>query len=77
MGGCCSTTDKKSSVRPINSIRPMDPNSPVVRPLPKIKVNQGKKQQGWAELKTNYVLNSRTKVIGVNEFGKVFKTCRT
>ena len=45
MGGCCSTTDKKSSVRPINLVRPMDTESPVkLRPLPKIKVNKGKKQ---------------------------------
>ena len=39
---------------------------------PKISVSRGKDQQGFNELKTNYVLNPRTKVIGVNKYGRIF-----
>ena len=30
-----------------------------------------------AELKENYVINSKTKVLGAGAFGRVFKTWRT
>ena len=43
----------------------------------KVKPYKGKEQQGVKELKLNYIINSKTKVLGTGQFGRVFKTCRT
>jgi len=40
----------------------------------KVSVNKGRKQQGVHELKQNYVIDSKTKVLGSGAFGKVFQT---
>lgn len=40
----------------------------------KIKTNEGDKQQGVHELKQNYHIDSKTKVLGVGAFGRVFLT---
>ena len=39
-------------------------------------MNEAKKCQGVKELRQNYVINSKTQVIGTGAFGKVFKTFR-
>lgn len=41
-----------------------------------IRKSVGKAQQGVAELKQNYVINTKTPVIGAGAFGKVYKTHR-
>ena len=40
----------------------------------KVSVNRGRMQQGVHELKQNYVIDSKTKVLGSGAFGKVFMT---
>ena len=40
----------------------------------KITVGQGQKQQGVHELKKNYHIDSKTKVLGIGAFGRVFMT---
>ena len=40
----------------------------------KININEGRKQQGVHELKQNYVIDNKTKVLGVGAFGRVFMT---
>ena len=39
-----------------------------------IKSNEGRKQQGVHELKQNYHIDAKTKVLGVGTFGRVFQT---
>ena len=39
-----------------------------------ISSHEGRKQQGVTELKQNYVINNKTKVLGVGAFGRVFMT---
>ena len=39
-----------------------------------IKSNEGRKQQGVHELKQNYHIDAKTKVLGVGAFGRVFQT---
>ena len=39
-----------------------------------IKTGEGNKQQGVHELKQNYHIDSKTKVLGVGAFGRVFLT---
>ena len=39
-----------------------------------IKTGEGNKQQGVHELKKNYHIDSKTKVLGVGAFGRVFLT---
>ena len=39
-----------------------------------ISINQGNKQQGVVELKKNYNIDSKTKVLGAGAFGKVYHT---
>ena len=43
---------------------------------PVIKADTGKFQQGVSELKDNYVINSKTRVLGAGQFGRVFQTWR-
>jgi len=40
----------------------------------KIEVGKGQKQQGVVELKKNYHIDSKTKVLGIGAFGRVFMT---
>ena len=44
--------------------------------LGKSQVNEAKTCQGVKELRQNYVINSKTQVIGTGAFGKVYKTYR-
>lgn len=39
-----------------------------------IRVGEGLKQQGVHELKQNYLIDSKTKVLGIGAFGRVFMT---
>lgn len=39
-----------------------------------IKVNEGRKQQGVRELKQNYHIDNKTRVLGTGAFGRVFHT---
>ena len=39
-----------------------------------IEMGKGNKQQGVHELKQNYHIDSKTKVLGVGAFGRVFLT---
>ena len=39
-----------------------------------IKVNEGRKQQGVRELKHNYHIDNKTRVLGTGAFGRVFHT---
>ena len=39
---------------------------------PKINASEGRKQQGVHELKQNYHIDSKTKVLGTGAFGRVF-----
>ena len=39
-----------------------------------IKMGQGNKQQGVHELKKNYHIDSKTTLLGVGAFGRVFHT---
>ena len=59
--GCFNATTKKE----VKSIEPMKLS---------ISSHEGRKQQGVSELKQNYVINNKTKVLGVGAFGRVFMT---
>ena len=39
-----------------------------------VSITQGRKQQGVHELKQNYIIDNKTKVLGVGAFGRVFQT---
>ena len=58
----------------INSTKAVrtEANSGVKRAV--IKTGAGSKQQGVHELKQNYFIDSKTKVLGVGAFGRVFHT---
>lgn len=48
--------------------------SQTIRKQQKISVGRGRAQQGVNELKQNYVIDGKTKVLGSGAFGKVFMT---
>ena len=60
--GCLSETEKAEN--------------PETKKMTKIKPYDGKEQQGVHELKKNYVINNKTKVLGAGQFGRVFMTWR-
>merc|ERR1719464_202390 len=62
--GCLNSTEGKNS---------SGENRPEVKRA-KISINEGRKQQGVHELKQNYVIDNKTKVLGVGAFGRVFMT---
>ena len=39
-----------------------------------ISVNSGREQQGVTELKNNYIIEPNSQIIGLGNFGKVYKT---
>ena len=45
-----------------------------MRKSQKITVGRGRTQQGVHELKQNYIIDGKTKVLGTGAFGKVFQT---
>lgn len=49
-------------------------NQPTNLQRKKLKVGEGRKQQGVHELKQNYHIDSKTKVLGNGAFGRVFMT---
>ena len=62
--GCINSNSKGS-----NNNEPIQPMKRQV-----IKVGQAGKQQGVAELRKNYQIDSKTKVLGTGAFGRVFLT---
>ena len=42
-----------------------------------VRVGTAKTQQGVHELKQNYIINDKTKVLGAGKYGRVFKTVST
>ena len=48
-----------------------------IKGVNKIEANKAREQQGIAQLKQNYVISGKTKVLGAGTFGKVFKTTST
>ena len=60
--GCLNATEK-STVKKLEPIGKLQ-----------ISSHEGRKQQGVTELKQNYVINNKTKVLGVGAFGRVFMT---
>ena len=62
--GCINSNSKGS-----NNNEPIQPMKRQV-----IKVGMAGKQQGVAELRKNYQIDSKTKVLGTGAFGRVFKT---
>ena len=51
-----------------------DTNKQKVMKKQNIEIGKGNKQQGVHELKQNYHIDSKTKVLGVGAFGRVFLT---
>ena len=62
--GCLNATSSANDAKPqVDTMR-----------RAKISINEGRKQQGVHELKQNYIIDNKTKVLGVGAFGRVFMT---
>ena len=62
--GCLNSTNGGGETKP----------QPDTMRRAKISINEGRKQQGVHELKQNYIIDNKTKVLGVGAFGRVFMT---
>ena len=64
--GCLSSNAAVAKNADTKNQKPMKKQS--------IEMGKGNKQQGVHELKQNYHIDSKTKVLGVGAFGRVFLT---
>ena len=72
MGSCCERPDGEGELTTATLSQSLQKKKTLNRQS--ISTVHGREQQGVHELKQNYVIDAKTKVLGVGAFGRVFMT---